>query len=310
MAPVSTPATGAPPVCDYEGSCYRTDFWEGQGRDYEGLVERVALRRLLPSSGGLLVDVGAGFGRLADMYVGYGQVVLLDYSQSLLEHARQRLGDDRFLYAAADLYKLPLATHSADAIVMVRVLHHVADVPAALAQLRRALRPEGRLVLEFANKRHLKNIARRLLGRGVDPFDREPYEFAELHYDFHPSWIYQRLAEAGLRVEKRLSVSLFRSRTLKRILPTTLLVKMDACLQRPTARLALGPSIFVDAGPGGGTAPSERVAAQVLSTTDLENRLFRCPSCGHEPLRRQADAMRCRACQARWPIENGIHIFK
>ena len=37
-----------PPVCDYEGSDYRTRFWDGQGRDYEDLVERLALRRLLP----------------------------------------------------------------------------------------------------------------------------------------------------------------------------------------------------------------------------------------------------------------------
>ena len=39
---------GAPPVIDYEGSAYRTDFWEGQGRNYEDAAERLALRdRLL-----------------------------------------------------------------------------------------------------------------------------------------------------------------------------------------------------------------------------------------------------------------------
>ena len=35
--------TGTPPVCDYEGSTYRTDFWEGRGRDYEDQVERGVL---------------------------------------------------------------------------------------------------------------------------------------------------------------------------------------------------------------------------------------------------------------------------
>jgi hypothetical protein len=38
----------SPPVCDYEGSDYRTRFWEGQGRDYEDQAERIALRRLMP----------------------------------------------------------------------------------------------------------------------------------------------------------------------------------------------------------------------------------------------------------------------
>ncbi len=40
-----------PPICDYEGSNYRTEFWEKRGRDYEDRVERIALRRLLPRRG-------------------------------------------------------------------------------------------------------------------------------------------------------------------------------------------------------------------------------------------------------------------
>jgi len=32
----------SPPVCDYEGSDYRSRFWEGQGRDYEDQAERIA----------------------------------------------------------------------------------------------------------------------------------------------------------------------------------------------------------------------------------------------------------------------------
>ena len=40
-----------PPVIDYEGSPYRTAFWEGQGRDYEDAAERLALQRLIPAAG-------------------------------------------------------------------------------------------------------------------------------------------------------------------------------------------------------------------------------------------------------------------
>ncbi len=40
-----------PPICDYEGSNYRTEFWESKGRNYEDQVERIALRRLLPKHG-------------------------------------------------------------------------------------------------------------------------------------------------------------------------------------------------------------------------------------------------------------------
>ena len=79
------------PVCDYEGSDYRTRFWEEQ-RSYEDRVERIALRHLLPASGTTLIDIGAGFGRLANEYSGYQKVVLFDYSRSLLREAQQRLG--------------------------------------------------------------------------------------------------------------------------------------------------------------------------------------------------------------------------
>ncbi len=81
-----------PPVCDYEGSDYRARFWEDGGRDYEDRVERVALRRLLPPAGDTLIEVGAGFGRLADEYRGYKRVVLFDYSRTLLREAQEILG--------------------------------------------------------------------------------------------------------------------------------------------------------------------------------------------------------------------------
>ena len=79
-------------ICDYEGSTYRTDFWEGRGREYEDLAERIALGRLLPPDGARLVEIGAGFGRLVDLYDGYQEVVLLDYSKSMLRQAQERLG--------------------------------------------------------------------------------------------------------------------------------------------------------------------------------------------------------------------------
>ncbi len=291
---------GVPPICDYEGSTYRTDFWEGQGRDYEDLAERLALARLLPPRGKRLLDIGAGFGRLATMYGGYEEVILLDYSRSQLEYARERLGDERFIYVAADIYRLPLATNAVDTTVMVRVLHHLADVPLALQQISRVTRPGGAFVLEFANKRHLKNVLRYLLRRGINPFAPQPHEFARLHYDFHPDWIAQRLSEAGFEVKERLSVSLLRAQVLKRLLPPALLARVDGLLQKPTAPLTLGPSIFLRAQVGKAGTPSLASRAQ----------LFRCPQCGHEPLAPIEGGVRCEGCQAVWPLERGVYLLK
>lgn len=289
-----------PPLCNYEGSTYRTDFWEGQGREYEDGAERLALRALLPPRGGRLLDLGAGFGRLADLYTGYDEVVLLDYSQSQLEYARQRWGDGRFIYVAADLYRLPLANDAVDVTVMVRVLHHIADVPTALRQIARVTRAQGTLLLEFANKRHLKNILRYLVGRGPSPYAPEPYEFARLHFDFHPAWIAARLAETGLAIHQRRSASLLRLGWLKRHLPASFLVRLDGLLQRPTAALALGPSQFVSA------RVQKEGPPQIVSRAHL----FRCPACEGWPLHPVDDGLRCPQCAAHWPLVNGVYLFK
>jgi len=292
-------ATNGPPICDYEGSTYRTDFWEGRGRDYEDGAERVAIRRLLPPRGRRLLDIGAGFGRLADLYDGYDEVVLLDYSVSQLQDARQRLGDARFVYVAADIYQLPLARDAVDTTVMVRVLHHLIDVPLAFRQIARVTVGGGTFILEFANKRHLKNLLRYALGRGPNPFAHEPYAFADLHYGFHPAWVSERLREAGFAPGRRLSVSLLRLGLLKRRIPTRWLVAIDSALQRPTAALTPAPSVFV------------RSHAQRPPRTLVPDRaqLFACPACS-APLDSAEGGLRCPSCTAHYPCEDGVYLFK
>ena len=159
----SNSPVGDPPVMDYEGSPYRTAFWEGQGRDYEDAAERLALRRLVPPRGGRIAEIGAGFCRLADLYLGYDQIILFDYSRTLLQDAVARWGHDpRFVFVAGNIYQLSLAKASLDALVMVRVMHHLAEVPKALQQIRRVLKPNGQAVLEYANKRNLKSLQQQL----------------------------------------------------------------------------------------------------------------------------------------------------
>lgn len=290
---------GDRPICDYEGTDYRAEFWENRGREYEDLAERIALRRLLPPRGRRLIEIGAGFGRLADLYSGYDQVILLDYARSGLREAQTRLGrSGRFLYVAADLYNLPLAPESCDTAVTVRVLHHVADVPAALRQIASALRPGGAYVLEYANKRNIKAIARYWLRRQQwSPFAAEPYEFAPLHYDFHPTWMAQQLARAGFTVEAELAVSHFRLPLLKRLIPPRALAALDGVLQGASAGWKLAPSVFLRAQiPGSGTVATAA--------------LFRCPACRSCDLDDRLTALVCRTCGAVWSITDGIYDFK
>ena len=104
------PVNRRPPVIDYEGSPYRTEFWEGTNRAYEDATERLALHELVPPRGRRIAEIGAGFGRLADLYDGYEQIILFDYSRTMLADAVAKWGSDpRFVFVAGNIYDLPLA---------------------------------------------------------------------------------------------------------------------------------------------------------------------------------------------------------
>jgi len=260
-----------PPVCDYEGSDYQARFWDQGGRDYEDAVEAIALKRLLPKSGKLLLEIGAGAGRNTARYQGYKRIVLLDFSRTQLQQAQAQLGNGaRYIYVAADVYKMPFVAGLFDATTMIRVLHHMADAPRALKEIREVMQPEGSFVLEYANKRNLKAIVRYLLRKqSWNPFSHEPVEFETLNFNFHPAAIRARLSEADFDIQRQLTVSHFRLRTLKRLTPHKLLVGMDALMQPTGALLQYTPSVFIKAqATGDGTVAKERT-------------FFRCPECAH-----------------------------
>jgi ubiquinone/menaquinone biosynthesis C-methylase UbiE len=287
-----------PRICDYEGASYRTDFWEDKGREYEDRVERVVLRRLLPAGGQRLLEVGAGFGRLTDEYHAYQQVVLLDYSFSQLQYAQEHHGrSDRFVYVAADAYKLPFHPGVFDGATMIRVIHHMANVPAVLAQVRRVLTPNAVFILEHANKRNLKAMARYALKKqDWNPYDQEPVEFVELNFDFHPDYIRRALHEAGFNTQTRVPVSFLRVGALKRHLSTSALVGIDRVLQH--SHLLVAPSIFTRNLATGNTPDNLK--------RDL---LFACPNCGGE-LVHEGDTVRCTRDDRRWAVRDGIYDFK
>jgi len=82
--------------------------WEAGNRRYEDAVEEIAIKRLLNRGGKLLIELGAGAGRNTERYTGFERVVLVDYSRTQLLQARERLGDtSKYIYVAADIYKLP-----------------------------------------------------------------------------------------------------------------------------------------------------------------------------------------------------------
>jgi len=294
-----------PPVCDYEGSDYQTSFWDQGGREYEDRTESIALKRLLPKSGHLLLEVGAGAGRNTSRYLGFDRIVLLDYSRTQLEQAQQRLGkSDQHIYVAADVYRLPFVSGLFDAATMIRTLHHMLDAPKALGQVRSVLASGGIFILEFANKLNLKAIFRYLLRRQKwSPFTFESIEFAKLNFDFHPKAVRNWLKDLGFTVEKTLTLSHFRVGFLKRIVPANILVFLDSLFQWTGAWWQLSPSVFVKA----------RVVGRDAILLHREDNIlfyFKCPDCGHSPLLEKKDYLECSNCKKKWEVKDGIYDFR
>ena len=291
--------TETPRIIDYEGSNYRTDFWEGKGRAYEDRVERDVLRRWLPASGRRILELGAGFGRNTNEHTMFDQVVLLDYSFSQLVYAREQYGDDGFIYVAADAYKLPFRTGTFDAATMIRVLHHFADVPLFLEGLRRVLAPEAAFILEFASKRNLKAMLRYALGRQEwSPYAHDPIEFVELNFDFHPQYIAETLGQAGFNTQKRIPVSYFRLGPLKQMVPAGILAGLDRMMQLTGALYS--PSVFTY-----NTTDANGPDNTAISAEDL----FVCPQTGGD-LVREGDALVNHEHNTRYEIRDGVYVFK
>lgn len=294
-----------PPVCNYEDSDYQTSFWDEGGREYEDRTEAIALKRLLPKSGRLLLELGAGAGRNTTRYPGFDRIVLLDYARTQLEQAQVRLGkSDKCIYVAADAYRLPFVDGLFDAATMIRTLHHMADAQKALSQVRNVLGSGGVFILEFANKLNLKAILRYLVGRQKwSPFTLEPVEFVKLNFDFHPKAVRNWLKQLGFEIERTLTLSHFRVGLLKRIVPTGILVFLDSLFQWTGALWQLSPSVFMKGKLEIGQQRLVEIPANVIS-------FFKCPDCGHSPLVDKKEYLECSSCKKKWEVRGGIYDFR
>lgn len=138
------------------------------------LRRRRLLRLLALEPGETLLEVGPGTGlytlALADGVGAAGTVSVLDAQREMLDHtlaAARRRGLANISASEGDARDLPFSDDAFDVAVMVRTLGEVPDQEQALSELKRVLRPGGRLAVgEAADDPHF--VSHRALVRRAE----------------------------------------------------------------------------------------------------------------------------------------------
>ncbi|MDZ7643275.1 MAG: methyltransferase domain-containing protein [Woeseiaceae bacterium] len=102
-------------------------------------------RKLIAAASGNVLEVGCGTGLALRHYSGKLRVVGLDPSLDALSRARRRLPDTPLVHGS--VLALPFADDSFDCVVSSLVFCSVTDPHRGLAELKRVLKPGGRLLM-------------------------------------------------------------------------------------------------------------------------------------------------------------------
>jgi ubiquinone/menaquinone biosynthesis C-methylase UbiE len=117
------------------------------------VVTRDRLRSVLvPQPGERVLEIGPGTGyytfHMADWVGPDGRVEIFDLQQEFLDHVMRGSGvRANIVPTQGDATRLPYEDDSMDAVVLTAVLGEIPDTGAALREIRRVLRPGGRLVV-------------------------------------------------------------------------------------------------------------------------------------------------------------------
>ena len=142
----------------------------------------------------------------------------------------------------------PFESHSFDVVVCIRTIHALNNPEVLFGEVKRLLRPGGSLILEFANKRNLKQLflnSLKLSKRNIA--DIQPTKLGDNILNFHPNYIFSYLRIYGFECKQIYGVSIFRSGFLKFLFPKIFLVWLDDKLQVFNGKYHLTPSIFLKA---------------------------------------------------------------
>lgn len=127
-------------------------------------VREKALAAADVKAGQLTADIGSGTGFITEALVQKGlKVIAVDQSRAMLEEMRKRLSRfDTIDYRTGESDDLPIPDETLDAVFANMYLHHVESPQSAIAEMVRALKTGGKIVItdmdvhdfDFLRKEH------------------------------------------------------------------------------------------------------------------------------------------------------------
>ncbi|AWU96294.1 glycosyltransferase [Azospirillum ramasamyi] len=104
-----------------------------------------------------ILDVGGGYGRITGPFAERHDVTLVDISHEMLAEAKERF--PALAVQQADARKLPFPDDSFDLVIAMDLLCHLQDLEAGVRELKRVVKPGGRIACDTTNANPLWVIA-------------------------------------------------------------------------------------------------------------------------------------------------------
>ena len=127
-------------------------YYEGDLGKQIDEIEKQAIESLVKSVvPGKMLEIGCGTGHWTRFFTEKGfQVTATDVSEPMLEQARAKdLPVDELMYAS--VFDLPFESNSFDQVAVITALEFCGDIPRALEEMKRVLKPGGWLIAGCLN---------------------------------------------------------------------------------------------------------------------------------------------------------------
>jgi len=174
---------------------FSTSYERERRRGYHALIDDLEVAVAEPlARGGRVLEVGCGTGLILERLATLADEAWgLDLSPGMLEGARRR----GLSVVEGSATHIPFEDDHFDLVCSFKVLAHVPDIGAALAEIARVTRPGGHMVLEFYNPMSIRYLAKRMAG--PQPIGEGRTE-ADVYTRWDAPWIVPRILPPGVEL--------------------------------------------------------------------------------------------------------------